>query len=66
MEGCYSLAKCIGEEWKIPAPETCEAIRKAATTAGTLMNRRNWSIESMNVVPKVLQARIQFAPCAVR
>jgi hypothetical protein len=30
------------------------------------MNRRNWSIKSMNVVPKVLQARIQFAPCVVR
>jgi hypothetical protein len=66
MNGCYLLAKCIGEEWKIPAPETWEAIRKAIITAGTLMNRKNWSIESMNVVPKVLQARIQFAPCVVR
>jgi hypothetical protein len=37
----HSLAKCVGVEWKIPAPETWEAIRKAATTAGTLMNLRN-------------------------
>lgn len=36
----------------MPAPETWEAIRKAAITAGTLMNRRNWSIESMKVVPQ--------------
>ena len=34
-------------------------------TAGTLMNRKNWSIESMNVVPKVLQSRIEFAACVV-
>ena len=40
-KGCYSLARCIGEERKTPAPETWEAIRKAAITAGTLMNRRN-------------------------
>jgi hypothetical protein len=52
MEGCYSLARCIGEEWKIPAPETWEAIRNAAITAGTLMNRRNWSIESMKCRPQ--------------
>ncbi len=33
---------CVGEvERKIPAPETWEAIRKAATTAGTLMSLRN-------------------------
>ena len=41
MEGSYSLAACIGREWKIPAPETWEAIRNAAMTAGTLMKRRN-------------------------
>ena len=44
-------------EWKIPAPETCDAIKNAAITAGTLMNRKNWSIESIAVVPKVLQRR---------
>jgi hypothetical protein len=37
----HSLANCVGVEWKIPAPETWEAIRKAATTAGTLMSLRN-------------------------
>jgi hypothetical protein len=40
-KGCYSLARCIGNAWKIPAPETWEAIRNAATTAGTLMNLKN-------------------------
>jgi hypothetical protein len=40
-KGCYSLARCIGEPWKIPAPETWEAIRIAAITAGTLMNLKN-------------------------
>lgn len=37
----YSLANCVGEEWKIPAPDTCDAIKKAATTAGTLISLRN-------------------------
>jgi hypothetical protein len=41
MEGSYSLAACIAWEWKIPAPETWEAITNAAKTAGTLMKRRN-------------------------
>jgi hypothetical protein len=39
--GDYSLANCADEEWKMPAPETWEAIRKAATTAGTLISLRN-------------------------
>ena len=52
LEGCYSLARCIGVDRKIPAPETWEAIRNAATTAGTLINLRNWSIESIGIVPK--------------
>jgi hypothetical protein len=42
LESCYSLAGCIGLDWKIPAPETWEAISNAATTAGTLINLRNW------------------------
>jgi hypothetical protein len=50
----HSLAYCDGEEWKIPAPETWEAIRKAATTAGTLMSLRNWSTDSMFVVPPTI------------
>jgi hypothetical protein len=37
----HSLAYCDGVEWKIPAPETWEAIRRAATTAGTLMSLKN-------------------------
>jgi hypothetical protein len=37
----YSLAYCVGVEWNIPAPETCDAIRNAATTAGTLMSLKN-------------------------
>jgi len=41
LQGDHSLAYCDGVEWKIPAPETWEAIRKAAKTAGTLMNLRN-------------------------
>jgi hypothetical protein len=36
---------------KIPDPDTCDAIRKAATTAGTLMSLSTWSTESMTVVP---------------
>ena len=38
---CHWLAICTGAEWKIPAPETCDAIRNAAMTAGTLMNLKN-------------------------
>ena len=41
FQGDHSLAYCDGMEWKIPAPETWEAIRRAATMAGTLMNLRN-------------------------
>jgi hypothetical protein len=41
FQGDHSLAYCDGVEWKMPAPETWEAIRKAAKTAGTLMNLRN-------------------------
>jgi hypothetical protein len=37
----YWLANSVGEPWKMPAPDTCEAIRKAATTAGTLISLRN-------------------------
>ena len=39
--GDHSVEYCDDEDWKIPAPETWEAIRKAATTAGTLINLRN-------------------------
>jgi hypothetical protein len=41
FQGDHSLAYCDGVEWKMPDPETWEAIRKAAKTAGTLMNLRN-------------------------
>jgi hypothetical protein len=37
----YSLASCAVTGWKTPAPDTCEAIKKAATTAGTLISLRN-------------------------
>jgi hypothetical protein len=53
LKGCYSLARCIGTDWKIPAPETWEAISNAASTAGTLINLRNWSIERIDDVPQV-------------
>jgi hypothetical protein len=39
FQGDHSLAYCDGGEWT--APETWEAIRKAAITAGTLMSLRN-------------------------
>jgi hypothetical protein len=39
--GGYSLAICVDAEWKIPAPETCDAIRNAATMAGTLISLKN-------------------------
>jgi hypothetical protein len=48
----YSLAICVDAEWKIPAPETCDAIRKATTTAGTLISLKNWSTESIVIPPK--------------
>lgn len=41
FQGDHSLEYCDDEEWKIPAPETWEAIRKAATTAGTLISLKN-------------------------
>ena len=37
----YSLAIWTWAERKTPAPETCDAIRNAATTAGTLISLRN-------------------------
>jgi hypothetical protein len=37
----YSLAICADAEWNITPPETCDAIRNAATTAGTLINLKN-------------------------
>ena len=46
----------------MPAPETCDAIRNAATTAGRLASLRNWSTESMIFVP---QSESQFTRCAV-
>ncbi len=37
----YWLAICACAGWKIPAPEICDAIRNAATTAGRLISLRN-------------------------
>jgi hypothetical protein len=37
----YSPAICTCAGRRIPAPEICDAIRKATTTAGTLINLRN-------------------------
>jgi hypothetical protein len=39
--GRYWLVIWVRAEWKIPAPETCDAIRNAATTAGTLISLKN-------------------------
>lgn len=49
----------------MPAPETWEAIRKAATMAGTLISLKNWSTESMPVAPQIenqLVAITDWAP----
>lgn len=48
----YSLVNWAGCEWKTPAPETWEAIKKAATTAGTLISLRNWSTDSISTSPQ--------------
>jgi hypothetical protein len=37
----YWLVNWAGCAWNTPAPDTCEAIKKAATTAGTLISLRN-------------------------
>ena len=37
----YWLVSWVRAEWKIPAPETWDAIRNAATTAGTLISLKN-------------------------
>jgi hypothetical protein len=73
--GGYSLASCTCEGCDITPPETCDAIRNATTTAGTLISLKNWSTESMVVVPQSnvkspnsnadLKGRLQFALCAV-
>ena len=39
--GDYSLASATGARGIVTPPEICDAIRKAATTAGTLINLRN-------------------------
>jgi len=41
MGAAYSLASSTGVVRSITPPEICEAIRNAATTAGTLINLRN-------------------------
>ena len=63
----YSLAISIATERDVNPPEICDAIRKAATTAGTLINLRNWSTESIVFAPKnaVAKKPVQFAVCAV-
>ena len=37
----HRLAICAGVGWKAPPPDTCDAIRNAAMTAGRLMNLKN-------------------------
>jgi len=39
--GDYSLASATGARGIVTPPEICDAIRNAATTAGTLINLRN-------------------------
>jgi hypothetical protein len=39
--GDYLLAIFMGDVRDITPPEICDAIRNAATTAGTLINLRN-------------------------
>ena len=75
---CYRFAACTRElcreaGWRIPAPETCDAIRKATTTAGTVIKRRNWSTDSIALVPQDTPSRLPqagpsspFAPSADR
>lgn len=46
----------------MPAPDTWEAIKKAATTAGTLISLRNWSTESMFNVPQKIRPTPPDAP----
>lgn len=41
MSEGYSPASAIGTRGGITPPEICDAIRNAATTAGTLINLRN-------------------------
>jgi hypothetical protein len=41
MGAGYSLASATGARGIITPPEICDAIRNAATTAGTLINLRN-------------------------
>jgi hypothetical protein len=48
----YSLASCTDAGREITPPEICDAIRNATTMAGTLISLRNWSTESIVVVPQ--------------
>ena len=41
MGAGYSLASATGARGIVTPPEICDAIRNAATTAGTLINLRN-------------------------
>ncbi|MGA7996742.1 MAG: hypothetical protein WCA28_17805 [Bradyrhizobium sp.] len=41
MSAGYSLASATGARGIVTPPEICDAIRNAATTAGTLINLRN-------------------------
>jgi hypothetical protein len=47
----YLLAIATGEVRDVIPPEICDAMRNAATTAGTLINLRNWSTESIVYAP---------------
>ena len=64
----YSLAISIATVRGVNPPEICDAIKNAATTAGTLINLRNWSTESIVFAPKnaVAQKPVQFAAAAAR
>jgi hypothetical protein len=41
MRAGYSLVSATGARGVINPPEICDAIRNAATTAGTLINLKN-------------------------
>jgi hypothetical protein len=50
---CRTDNLSVGAQAGYKAAEICEAIANAAKTAGTLTNLRNWSTESIAIVPHI-------------
>ena len=60
-------SSAIGCQSGDSAAEICDAMTKAANTAGTLMNRKNWSTESIVVSPKTkAPSRVRATPPLAR